>query len=104
MADAKEILVALDAIDPMSFGEPIKGKTYAADGWIYRDIARTTPALWDELMGILGEENVVVLVRSNGWSNSTGEEIWRRGQVLVSPKGVERATAFAASRKTAPTK
>jgi hypothetical protein len=86
-------LAALEAIDPMSFGEPIVGKTYKADGWVYRDIGGTTTALWGELMTILGEDNVVVLAASTNRDNTI-----IRGQILVSPDGVKRANEFAKSR------
>lgn len=87
---AATLLAALDKIDPMSFGEPILGKTYKADGWVYRDLPRASPAAWQELMDTTGPENVVVLVESR-----KGDE-WVRGQVLVSPAGIARCVAAAA--------
>jgi hypothetical protein len=92
---AKAMLAALEGIDPMSVGEPIKGNAYRTDGWVYRDVDRTTPALWDELMGILGIENVVVLTMLTG--TSAGGP-WVRGQIFVSREGQRRASAFVAQR------
>lgn len=68
-------------------GEPISGKTYRADGWVYRDLPNLGLAQFDELVGIIGDDNLVWL--------TLAERVWpdgqktKRGQVLISPAGIE---------------
>lgn len=64
-------------------GEPVKGKTYRADGWFYRDVPWTTVANFDRLLGIIGDGHFVVLASTKGNGLT-------RGQVLVSPEGMAR--------------
>lgn len=74
-----EILAAI----PLPPGEPVKGKTYLADGWVYRDLpARLSNEMWDLLISIMGEGNYVILAESRGPD-------WRRGQFLISPTGMK---------------
>ncbi len=69
-------------------GEPIKGKTYRADGWVYRDMpAFATDKVWDEFLDILGEDNYRIL----GMSVTSGN---KHGQFLISPKGVKNMSTF----------
>lgn len=93
MNDFDEALKALDRIDPMEmFGEPIKGKTYKADGWKYRDVRWFTPTQYDELKTILGIENLVVLSEHHR-TGAAGTVIG--GQFLISPAGMQRAIKWA---------
>lgn len=66
-------------------GEPIKGKTYRADGWAYLDIPRMDPEIWKLFLDILSVEEYVLLAYSTGESKE--HEKWIRGQILVSPVG-----------------
>lgn len=64
-------------------GEPIKGGTHLADGWVYRDLPRMAPEYFDELINLIGDENIVWLSLANYGSS-------KRGQMLISPEGMER--------------
>lgn len=64
-------------------GEPVKGKTYRADGWVYRDLPRRLSfEMWDHFLSVIGEGNYVILAMSTGPD-------WKRGQFLISPAGME---------------
>lgn len=68
-------------------GEPVKGKTYRADGWAYLDTPTFTPEMWDYFLSFFGgSENYVVLAQSRGDGGV-------RGHLLVSPDGVKSALA-----------
>jgi hypothetical protein len=64
-------------------GEPIKGKTYIADGWVYRGTPQMLPEFWGRLLGIIGPNNYVVLTKAEYEGGK-----WKRGQLLVSPEGM----------------
>ena len=69
-------------------GEPIPGKTYRADGWQYVDLpSRLSFDVRDQLLSIVGEENVVLL------ASTTGPDFWR-GQLLLSPEGQDRLRTY----------
>lgn len=73
----------------MPDGEPIPGKTYRADGWSYFDLpGKATPKMWNYLLGIIGkvDEDYIILIESEGDSKNGP---WKRGQLLISPKGME---------------
>lgn len=72
---------------PLPPGEPIKGKTLRADGWVYRDIpGRLSHEMWDHLLDIIGAENFQILGMSVG-------NDWKRGQLMISPDGMKNLTA-----------
>jgi len=72
----------------MPSGEPIKGKTYRADGWVYRDMpGKLSHELWDKILAMLGKGNYVVFIMSEGAD-------WRRGQLLISPTGMDNLAIF----------
>jgi hypothetical protein len=68
---------------PMPNSEPFPGKTYIADGWVYRDLPRLSYEMFDKFVDIVGEENMVWLTEAD-YGDS------KRGQLLVSPAGMER--------------
>lgn len=68
-------------------GEPIKGKTYRADGWAYQDIPRMSPECWARFLYRLGEGNWVVLTLVD-YGDS------KRGQLLISPQGMTNISTF----------
>lgn len=73
--------------------EPIKGKTYIADKWIYYDIpTKFSYEMWDKFLIILEEENYKILAMSKG-------KDWVRGQFLISPKGMDNIRKYSASKK-----
>lgn len=76
------------------FGEePIKGKTYMADGWVYKDIpGKLSYEVWDKLLDIFGEDNYAILIMSCG-------KDWKRGQFLVSPEGMENIRKYTVNKK-----
>jgi hypothetical protein len=67
-------------------GEPVKGETYIADGWVYRDLPAMTRVFFGEFVALVGSHNLVwLLVADYGRM--------RRGQVLISPEGQARIRA-----------
>lgn len=74
-------------------GEPVAGQTYRADGWAYMNVSRVVPEGWDRMVERAGAENLVVLAMSKG-TNRAGQA-YVRGQVLVSPQGLEALRAAA---------
>ena len=90
MTNLVRALTVEDIISKTPFppGEPISGKTYIADGWVYRDFAgRMTKNVYDELIALVGLDNLVHLATSSG---SGPQGVWVRGQFLVSPEGQRR--------------
>lgn len=71
----------------MPAGEPVKGQTYRADGWVYRDLPRMTPEYFDQLIDLVGESNIVWLTKAD-YGDS------RRGQLLISPEGMRNIAAY----------
>lgn len=67
-------------------GEPIVGKTYRADGWVYRDLPKLSYEMFDKLVAMIGEENIVWLTQADYGTS-------KRGQLLVSPAGMENIRA-----------
>ena len=68
---------------PLPPGEPVKGKTYIADGWVYRDFPRrVTYEVWDQFLAAMGKDNYVILIMSK-------DNDWKRGQFLISPEGMK---------------
>lgn len=83
--------------------EPVKGKTYVADGWQYRDIPRMSPDMWDYFVGIIGDENFVPLSMAEyGEEDAQGNQTIsaKRGQLLISPDGMENLRLHTASKQT----
>lgn len=71
-------------------GEPVTGKSYRADGWVYRDTdGWFDKDGWFELLGIIGEGNYVILAHSV----RGGKDY--RGQFLISPIGMDRMKEWA---------
>lgn len=72
-------------------GEPIPGKTYRADGWAYIDPGcRLSTEAWEVFIDSFGEDEIVPLAVSSGIHPSDGKP-FIRGQLLVSPRGMENA-------------
>lgn len=74
----------------MPLGEPFPGETLRADGWEYRDLPRMTPEDFDQFVTLVGKENIRWLAMAN-YPDGT-----RRGQLLVSPKGLEKVRLYSA--------
>jgi hypothetical protein len=93
---------AMDAW-PLPPGEPIKGKTYMADGWTYGDLPRMAPAFFDQFVEIVGAENLRWLTLAN-YGGPNGPS--KRGQYLMSPEGQDRLREYAhwAATEPSPTK
>jgi hypothetical protein len=68
---------------PLPAGEPTPGKTYLADGWVYRDLPRLSFEMFDRLVSMIGEANIVWLTQAD-YGDS------KRGQLLISPDGIQR--------------
>jgi hypothetical protein len=76
---------------PLPEGEPFPGETLRADGWVYRDLPRMTPDAMEKFLGIVGTEEVRWLTRASYPDGST------RGQLLISPQGMENMKAWTAA-------
>lgn len=59
-------------------------------GWQYRDLPRLSPDLMAQFKALIGEENLF-------WVTYADYGDSQRGQVLISPDGLARITAHAAS-------
>jgi hypothetical protein len=67
-------------------------KTLGLPDWVYRDLPRMTPELFDEFVRIVGEENIKWLTIAD-YGDS------KRGQVLISPQGMNRLSEYNKSNK-----
>lgn len=77
-------------LNGIPLGEPVKDKTYIADGWVYRDIpGRFSHEMWDKFLGLLGEGNYVILAKSESEADD-----WVRGQFLISPDGMKNMAEY----------
>lgn len=78
-------------------GEPFPGETLVADGWVYRDMAVVmSPEMWNRLLSIIGDGECRILAMSEG---VRADGPWVRGQLLISPTGMENMTAYAATKR-----
>jgi hypothetical protein len=71
-------------------GEPFPGETLIADGWVYRDLPCMTQEAFNKFLDILGEENARFLTFARYSDKAV------RGQLLISPAGMERLKAHSA--------
>jgi hypothetical protein len=81
-------------------GEPFTGGTLIADGWQYRDTPPMLEKFWKELLGVIGEGNYRLL----SFMERTFKDdprLFVRGQMLVSPKGIENLKTEHAIRRKA---
>lgn len=65
-----------------------------SEGWQYRDIPWCSAEMWAKLMSIIGE-NMIPLAMTE---RSNGD---RRGQLLISPAGMQRLKDYVAAEKKA---
>ena len=73
---------------PLPPGEPFKGETLMADGWVYRDLpSRLSHEMWDLFIKTLGEGNYRIMAMTVGPD-------WKRGQFLISPDGMANLAAY----------
>lgn len=82
-------------------GEPFEGETLIADGWVYRDLpagVTLDTVAWTAFLSIIGFSNYRILAYTER-TDSKGVK-WRRGQFLISPKGMANLVAHA--RRTNP--
>lgn len=73
-------------------GEPVNGKTYRADGWVYRDLPRMAAEYFDQLVALIGDENIV-------WLSLADYGATKRGQLLISPSGMKNISAYNGARQ-----
>lgn len=78
--------------------EPFPGETLIADGWQYRDTPPMLPAFWDGLLGAIGEGNYRLLTYAER-TFKDDPRLYKRGQMLISPAGIENIKAWMAARK-----
>lgn len=57
-------------------------------GWVYRDLPRMSPELFDKFIEIVGDENIKWLTKAD-YGDS------KRGQLMVNPEGLRRAAEYA---------
>lgn len=74
--------------------EPFPGETLLADGWVYRDLPRLTPEAMEKFVGIVTEGEIRWLTKARYPDGSV------RGQLLISPKGMDNMKAFSAAQAT----
>lgn len=86
LTDLSPVQQALDAM-PFPPGEPFPGETLVADGWVYRDLPRLSPGVFDDFVKAAGEENI-------RWLTLADYGTSKRGQLFISPKGMENLAAF----------
>lgn len=68
------------------------GADFGKPGWHYHDLPQMSPEYFDKLIEVLGSENIQWLtLAERGWSDGTRT---KRGQLLVSPEGQERARLY----------
>jgi hypothetical protein len=79
--------------------EPFTGETLRADGWEYRDTPPMLPEYWKMLMNKLGEENVRRLTYVER-TYKDDDRLYVRGQMFISPKGLENLKAWLVERKS----
>lgn len=65
-------------------GEPVKGKTYKADGWAYHSSKWMSRETWNEIFVLAGEGNCIILAMT---AKTAQNETLVRGQLLFSPEG-----------------
>jgi len=91
----------MDITDPETralfqmMGEPFTGETHLQDGWIYRDPSKMKADLWDQFLGIIGEGNYRLMTYAE-YDREDG--IYKRGQMLINPTGVENLQAHTKSK------
>lgn len=78
--------------------EPIRGKTYRADGWAYIEMMHVkTPITWfDEIEAVAGEGHLVYISKY-AFPDGTGAAMF-----MLSPEGQERVVAFTSRRRETP--
>lgn len=80
----------LDAMEVARPKHPLE-----SEGWVYvSPRAKFTLELWAQYLAIYGEGEYLILCESWG-THSCGTE-WRRGQLLVSPKGQSNLVRYVA--------
>ena len=67
--------------------EPFAGETLVADGWRYRDFNGMPASQWRQLKEAIGAEHHRLLSEATYRLNGT---VMKRGQLFVSPIGLER--------------
>lgn len=79
---------------PHPQSEPFPGEPLLADGWAYRDMPRVTEETFNKFLEIVGQENTRFLTIAK----YRGPNATMRGQLLISPTGMERLKAHAVTR------
>ena len=68
-------------------------KSFGTVDWVYRDIGWMKQEYWDRLIEALGEDNIKIIAAST--RDDWGDSVFCRGQLLISPEGVQNSIAFA---------
>lgn len=73
-------------------GGPPEGPSELMEkGWVYRDLPRTSPEIFDEFAKIAGDANLKWLAKADYGTS-------KRGQVMISPEGIKRLQEWNSSR------
>lgn len=72
---------------PLPDGEPFKGETVRADGWMYHDFPRMKRDALDQILDIIGDKNIKWMTFAD-YGNAV------RGQAWISPRGIQNLQAF----------
>lgn len=78
--------------------EPFPVETLLADGWLYRDTPPMLAVFWDQLLDIIGEGNYRFLTTTER-TYKGDDRLFTRGQMFISPDGIERMKAHVAKAK-----
>lgn len=83
--------------------EPFPGETLIADDWQYRDTPPMLVQFWDELLGIIGEGNYRLLTLMER-TVKDNDRLYKRGQMLISPAGIQNLEIRANKAKEQPSR
>lgn len=70
----------------MPTSEPFPGETLIADGWVYMDLPRMKQKVMDDFLELVGKGNYRFLTLAS-YGRVSDPDV--RGQVLISPTGIE---------------
>ena len=87
--------------NPMGNNEPFPGETLVADGWKYKDFPPMLQEYWDYFLAIFGEGNYRLLTFMER-TFKDDERLYVRGQMYISPTGLENVKKYSDSGKKFP--
>ncbi len=73
-------------------------KSMNLPGWTYKDLPRMTLDIMDQFIELIGEENIRWITHAT-YEGVRGQPTTTRGQVMISPAGVQRGREYAERTK-----